>query len=211
VPAGAVTGIDLGLTHFATFSTGEKINPPRYLRKSEQRLKRLQRRVSRRVKGSKGRDRARLELARHHEKVANQRSDFLHKLSRRLVNENQIIAVEDLSVKNMLRNHCLSKSISDASWSEFLRQLRYKGQWYGCQVISIDRFFPSSKRCHVCGSKNNALTLAERVWTCEICGMRHDRDLNATLNIVFAATAGTVESYAGGERQGRLSADAVAP
>src|SRR5574341_1981391 len=115
IPAGAVTGIDLGLTHFATLSTGEKIDPPRYLRKAEQRLKRLQRRVSRRVKGSKGREKARLELARQHEKVAHQRSDFLHKLSRRLVDENQVLAVEDLCVKGMLRSRHLSKSISDAS------------------------------------------------------------------------------------------------
>jgi putative transposase len=208
-------GIDLGLTHFATLSTGEKIDPPRYLRKAEQRLKRLQRRVSRRVKGSKGRERARLELARQHEKVSNQRSDFLHKLSRRLVGENQVLAVEDLSVKGMLRNRRLSKSISDASWSEFLRQLRYKGEWYGCQVLTIDRFYPSSKRCHHCGSLNHALRLSDRIWTCETCGVRHDRDLNAALNIVSAATAGTVESYAGGEGQGptgsrvRLSADAI--
>jgi IS605 OrfB family transposase len=147
-PAGGVIGIDLGLTHFATLSNGEKIAPPRYLRKSEQRLKRLQRQVSRRVKGSKGREKARLELARQHEKVSNRRSDFLHKLSRRLVDENQLLAVEDLNVKGMLHNHRLSKSIADASWSEFLRQLRYKGEWYGCQVVSINRFYASSKRCH---------------------------------------------------------------
>jgi putative transposase len=202
-------GIDLGLTHFATLSNGEKIDSLCYLRKSEQRRKRLQRRVSRRVKGSKGRERARLELARQHEKVANKRSDFLHKLSRRLVDENQVLAVEDLNVKGMLRNRHLSKSISDASWSEFLRQLRYKGEWYGCQVITIDRFYASSKRCHYCGSKNHALRLSDRVWTCEICGMTHDRDLNAALNIVSAATAGTVESYAGGEGQVQLSVGAA--
>jgi putative transposase len=208
-PAGGVTGIDLGLTRFATLSNGEKIVPPRYLRKAEQRLKRLQRRVSRRAKGSKGREKARLQLARQHEKVSNQRSDFLHKLSRRLVDENQVLAVEDLSVKNMLRNRHLSKSISDASWSEFQRQLRYKGEWYGCQVITLDRFYPSSKRCHTCGSLNTALRLSDRIWTCETCGMWHDRDLNAALNILSAATAGTVESYAGGEGQAQLSVGAV--
>lgn len=206
---GGVTGIDLGLTHFATLSTGEKIDPPRYLRKAEQRLKRLQRRVSRRVNGSKGRVKARLELARQHEKVANKRSDFLHKLSHRLVDENQILAVEDLSVKAMQRNHFLSKSISDASWGEFLRQLRYKGEWYGCQIITIDRFYPSSKRCHQCGSLNHALRLSDRIWNCESCGIQHDRDLNAALNIVSFATAGTVGSYAGGAGQVRVSLGAV--
>jgi putative transposase len=209
IPMGGIVGIDLGLTHFATLSTGEKIESPRYLRKAEQRLKRLQRRVSRREKGSKGREKACLELARQHEKVANQRKDFLHKLSRRLVDENQVLAVEDLNVKNMQRNHHLSKSISDASWSEFLRQLRYKGEWYGCQILTIDRFYPSSKRCHQCGSLNHALRLSDRAWTCESCGVRHDRDLNAALNIVSFATAGTVESYAGGEGQARLPADAA--
>jgi putative transposase len=131
------------------------------------------------------------------------------------VDENQLLGVEDLNVKGMVRrkasarNYYLGKSISDASWSEFLCQLRYKGQRYGCQVISIDRFYPSSKRCHHCSIIKQALKLSERVWTCDICGTKHDRDLNAALNIISAAAAGTIESYAG--EKGKLNFQLAQP
>jgi putative transposase len=211
-PTGGIVGIDLGLKHFATLSTGEKIAAPKHLRKAEKRLRRLQRRLSRRQTGSNSREKARRALARQHEKVANQRHDFLHKVSRRLVDENQVLGLEDLNVQGMQCNHHLAKSIADAGWGEFQRQLRYKGEWYGCHIHIVDRFFPSSKRCHRCGRQHRTLTLRDRIWTCERCGMTHDRDVNAALNLEWAAaTAGTVESYAGGAGQDRLSAGAAPP
>lgn len=197
---GGAIGIDLGLTDFIVTSDGEREPTPKYLRRAEKRLKRLQRCVSRRQKGSKGREKARRELAKQHEKVANQRGDFLHKLSRRLVDENQVITVESLHVKGMMRNHHLAKSIADAGWSEFVRQLKYKGEWYGCEVQQVDRFFPSSKRCHECGYINQALTLAQREWACPACGVLHDRDVNAAQNILTFSTAGTAGIDADGER-----------
>ena len=183
-PKGKEIGIDLGLKSFLVASNGERIDAPKYLRQAEKRLARLQRRLSRRKKESHGREKARIAVARQHEKVANQRSDFLHKLSRRLVDENQAIYVESLNVKGMLANHCLAKSIADAGWGEFLWQLKYKGFWHGCYLGEIDRFFPSSKRHHACGWINKALTLADREWVCQGCGEIVDRDWNAAQNIL---------------------------
>ena len=193
---GGEIGLDLGLKAFVVTSDGEKVEHPRHLRKVERRLRRLQRRLSRRQKGSGGYEKARLAVARQHEKVANERADFLHKLSRRLVDENQVIHVEDLHVKGMLANHHLAKSIADSGWGEFVRQLEYKGRWYGCHVHKIDRFFPSSKRCHVCGYINQDLSLSARSWTCPECRSVHDRDENAAINIRdFGGRAGTARTY----------------
>jgi putative transposase len=175
-------GLDLGLTHFAILSTGEKIENPRKLKWAQKRLAHYQRRHARKQKGSKNRNKARIKVARCHERVRNQRLDFLHKLSTKLIRENQAVAVEDLAVKNMVRNHCLARSISDASWGEFVRQLKYKAEWQGKTVLQIGRFEPSSKLC-TCGVINRKLKLSDRVWTCSSCGATHDRDILAANNI----------------------------
>lgn len=173
-------GVDLGLTHFATLSTGEKIEHPKVLKRSARQLARLQRSLSRKQKGSNNRLKAKLLVARIHEKIANQRKDFLHKLSSRLINENQVICIEDLNVRGMVKNRCLAKAISDSGWSEVVRQLHYKSDWYGRTVKQIPRFYPSSKECNVCYFVYAGLTLSQRVWTCPNCGTIHDRDDNAT-------------------------------
>lgn len=182
-------GIDLGLTHFAILSTGEKIAAPNTFRKYEAKLAKLQRRLAKRQKGSKNRAKARLKVARLHAKIADARRDFLHKLSTRLINENQVIAVESLSVSNMQKNRCLSKSISDAGWSEFVRQLEYKARWYGRELIGIDRWYPSSKRCSDCGYTMPKMPLSVREWVCPECGSIHDRDINAARNVLAAGLA----------------------
>ncbi|MBP7526913.1 MAG: transposase [Syntrophorhabdaceae bacterium] len=175
----ATIGIDLGLTSFIATSEGEKIASPRHLGKSEERLARLQRSLSRKKKGSRNKNRQRIKVALLHEKVANQRQDFLHKLSRKIVDENQTVYLEDLNVKGMIRNRHLSKSIADAGWSEFTRQLEYKGEWCGTRVVRIGRFYPSTRTCSVCGFVNRELTLKARSWLCPSCGVVHDRDINA--------------------------------
>lgn len=182
-------GIDVGLTHFATLSTGEKIASPRTFRNHEARLRRRQRALARAKLGSKNRARLKLKVARLHAHITDARRDFLHKLSTRLVSENQVIAVETLAVKNMQRNRRLSTSISDASWSEFIRQLEYKAQWAGRTLIGIDRWYPSSKRCSTCGHTQGAMPLSVREWTCPECGTHHDRDINAARNILAAGLA----------------------
>lgn len=182
-------GIDLGLTHFAILSTGEKIAAPNTFRKNEAKLAKLQRRLAKKTRGSARRAKAKLKVARLHAKIADSRRDFLHKLSTRLINENQVIAVESLSVSNMQKNRCLSKSISDASWSEFVRQLEYKAHWYGRTLIGIDRWYPSSKRCSDCGYTVAKLPLSVREWTCPECGSIHDRDINAARNVLAAGLA----------------------
>ena len=150
-PVAAKVGIDLGLTHFAILSTGEKIAAPNTFRKNEEKLAKLQRRLAKKTKGSANRKMAKLKVAKLHAKITDSRKDFLHKLSTRLVNENQVIAIETLAVSNMQKNHNLAKSIADASWSEFVRQLEYKSLWYGRELVGIDRWYPSSKRCFDCG------------------------------------------------------------
>ena len=182
-------GIDLGLTHFAILSTGEKIASPNTFRKNEARLARLQRRLAKKQKGSANRAKAKMKVARIHANISDARKDYLHKLSTRLINENQVIAVESLAVSNMQKNHCLAKSISDASWSEFVRQLEYKALWYGRTLIGIDRWYPSSKRCNDCGYTIGSLPLDVREWTCPECGVIHDRDINAARNILAAGLA----------------------
>lgn len=182
-------GIDLGLTHFAILSTGEKIASPKTFRKYEKRLAKAQRCLSKKQKGSANRRKAKLRVARIHAKIADSRKDFSHKLSTRLVNENQVIAIETLAVSNMQKNHTLAKSISDASWSEFVRQLEYKSKWYGRKLVGIDRWYPSSKRCSDCGHTLKSLPLNVREWTCPECGSVHDRDINAARNVLAAGLA----------------------
>lgn len=182
-------GIDLGLSHFAILSTGEKVAAPNTFRRNEAKLAKLQRRLAKKAKGSNRRKKAKHKVARLHAKIADSRRDFLHKLSTRLINENQVIAVESLSVSNMQKNRCLSKSIGDASWSEFVRQLEYKANWYGRELIGIDKWYPSSKRCSDCGHTMPKMPLNVRQWTCPECGSNHDRDVNAARNVLAAGLA----------------------
>ena len=175
-------GIDLGIKDFLITSKGEKIDNPRFLRKSEKKLKIEQQKLSKKVLGSKNRDRQRKVVAKVHQKIANQRNDFQHKISKRLISENQTICLEDLNVKGMMQNRKLSKAIGDISWSSFVQKLVYKAEWYGTNIVTIGRFEPSTKLCSHCGALNGNLTLADRTWTCD-CGIQHDRDINAAINI----------------------------
>jgi putative transposase len=194
--ARAQVGIDLGLTHFATLSSGEKIAAPKALRQHEARLAVLQRRLAKKQRGSRNRAKARRKVARLHAHIADIRRDFLHKLSTKLIHENQVIAVETLAVRNMLRNRTLAKSIADAGWAELLRQLQYKAQWYGRTLVGIDRWFPSSKRCSGCGHTVSKLPLSVREWTCPGCGIHHDRDENAARNVLAAGLAASAHGEA---------------
>jgi len=177
-------GIDVGIKTFATLSTGEEIENPKFLREELARLKVLQKRASNKKKGSENRKKAFKKVALLHEKIANRRNDFLHKLTHRLTNENQIdsIATEDLNIAGMMKNHCLAQAIADVSWSEFFRQLDYKTEWNGKNILKIGRFEPSSRTCEVCGKVNKELKLSDREWNCE-CGATHDRDKLAARNI----------------------------
>lgn len=182
-PRDRSVGVDLGLKHFAVLSTGEKIDNPKHLKKSERRLKIRQRRLSRKCKGSQSRAKQRQQVALIHERIANQRKDFHHKLSRYLVNNFDCIGLETLNVKGMVKNKNLAKSISDVGWSQFVSFVEYKAGWDNAEIVRHDRFFASSKTCSDCGVINQSLVLSERMWVCASCGAVHDRDTNAAINL----------------------------
>ena len=178
-------GIDLGIKDFAIMSDGQKISNPKYLAKSEKKIAKLQRQLSRKSKGSNNRNKVRIKLAIAWEKIINQRTDFLQKLSTELIRNYDVICLEDLNVGGMVKNHNLAKAISDCSWSEFVRMLQYKAEWYGRTISKIDRFYPSSQTCNCCGCVNPITKdLSVREWTCPECGVTHDRDVNAAKNIL---------------------------
>jgi putative transposase len=188
-PTSAEVGVDLGITDFATTSDGEKIANPRHLERKARNLARYQRQMARRQKGSNNRAKAKLKVARAHRKVKAARQDFLHKTSTRLIRHNDVIVIEDLAVANMVKNRRLSKAISDCGWSEFRRQLTYKAERAGRQLVVVDRWYPSSKTCSACGHLLASLSLNTRTWQCPSCGTRHDRDINAAKNILAAGLA----------------------
>ena len=177
-------GVDLGLTDFAITSDGVKYPNPRYLKKSLNKLTKEQRRLSKKKIGSKNRNKQRIKVAKLHEKISNQRKDFLHKISSELINENQVICLEDLHVKEIQQNKYLSQSVSDVGWYEFRRQLEYKAKWYGRTISFIDKWYPSSQICSNCGNNTGKKPLNIREFTCPYCGKHHDRDINASINIL---------------------------
>jgi len=185
-------GIDLGITSLIADSNGKKITNPKHFKKHRKRLKKAQKNLARKQKGSKNREKARIKVAKIYLEISDSRKDFLHKLTTRLVRENQVIAVESLAVKNMVKNHKLALAISDSGWSELIRQLDYKCRWYGRKLVEIDRWFPSSKRCNSCGHIVEKMPLNIREWQCPKCGTNHDRDINASKNILAAGLAVSV-------------------
>jgi putative transposase len=178
-----MVGIDLGLTHLFIRDDGKKEENPKHTARYAARLALLQRRLSKKKLGSANRQKAKRKVAKLHAKIADTRQDNLHQVSRRLINENQVICVESLKIKNMVKNRRLSKAISDAGWGEFIRQLDYKGTWAGRQLVKIDQWAPSSKKCSCCGHVMEKMPLNVRFWTCPACQEKHDRDVNAARNI----------------------------
>lgn len=188
----AAVGIDVGLDHLLTLSTGEKVSNPRHERRDRARLAKAQRQLARKAKGGgANRAKARRKVARVYARITDRRRDHLHKLTTRLVRENQTIVIEDLAIRNMVKNGSLARAISDAAWSEFRSMLEYKAQWYGREVIAIDRWFPSSKLCSACGTLQDKMPLNAREWTCD-CGTTHDRDGNAAKNILAVGLTASV-------------------
>ena len=183
--AGGMIGIDVGIKEFYSDSNGNTVSNPKYLEKSQRKLIREQRRLSRKQKGSNNRSKQRVKVAKVHEKITNQRNDFLQKQSTMLVSENQTICIEDLNVKGMIRSHKLARSIASASWSKFFAMLEYKAVWYGNDIIKVPTMYPSSQTCSCCGYKNPLVkNLAIRKWECPKCHKIHDRDTNASINIL---------------------------
>ena len=178
-----IVGIDLGIKEFATLSNGNIIHNPTYYKTSERQLKKTQRKLSNKKKDSKNYLKIKSKLNKVHTHISNQRLDFLHKQSSKLVNENQVIVFEDLSIKNMTKNHCLAKSITDCGWFTFLTMCKYKAVWKGKLILQADRFYASSKLCSVCGYKNTSLVLKDRIWACPVCKTIHNRDFNASINL----------------------------
>ncbi len=188
-PIATQVGLDLGLHDLVVLDTGEKIGNPTFFTRDEQRLAKAQRRLAKKQLGSKNRAKAKQDVARIHARIADCRRDFLHKLSTRIIRENQTICVESLQVKAMVKHPTLAKAIHDVSWGELVQQLTYKAQWYGRTLVAIDTWYPSSKRCSDCGHVLGSLSLATRAWTCPACGVAHDRDVNAARNIKAAGLA----------------------
>lgn len=197
-------GIDVGIKNFAVLSDGRVIDNPRFAKRVEKKIARAQRRLSRKVKGSKNRNKQRIRVAKIYEKIQNKHNYFLHKLTHNIVGENQTktIVVEDLKVRNMVKNRCLAKSISDCSWSRFVEFLKYKCEWSNKNFIKIGTFQPSSKKCSVCGEINKDLTLADREWTCSKCGTVLDRDQNASQNIKMMGIRQGLSELTLGESRG---------
>lgn len=189
---GNAVGIDVGLSHLLTLSTGEKVTNPRHERLDRRRLAKAQRELSRKAKGSNNRAKARRKVGRVHARIADRRRDMLHKLTTRLVRENQTLVIEDLTVRNMVKNQKLARAISDAAWTRFRSMLEYKAAWYGRELIAVDRFFPSSKLCSHCGALTERMPLKIRTWTCGRCGTVHDRDVNSANNLLAAGLAVSV-------------------
>jgi putative transposase len=209
-------GIDVGLTSMVITSGGEKVDNPRYFAREEKKLARAQKRHAKKHKGSRNREKARRKVARIHASIGDKRRDYQHKLSTRLIRENQVICVESLAIKNMMHHPTLAKAIADVGWGEFLRQLEYKAQWYGRTLVKIDRWYPSSKTCSACAHVLTFLDLDEREWTCPTCGTHHDRDLNAAKSVLaqglalhaeglsVSACGGDVRPNLNGTREGSL-------
>lgn len=207
---GGMVGIDVGIKEFYSDSNGKVVNNPKYLEKSMSKLIREQRRLSRKRKGSNNSDKQRICVAKVHEKIINQRNDFLQKQSTMLVSENQTICIEDLNVKGMMRNHMLAKAIASVSWSKFFSMLEYKAAWYGNNILKVPTMYPSSQTCSCCGYKNSLVkNLTIRSWECPQCHTKHDRDINASINIlnkglsvsqVINSTVGHTGIYACGDR-----------
>ena len=201
-----VVGVDMGLSHLAIEHSGKKTENPRFLKRSAHNMRRKQKALSRKKKGSANRSKARVLVAKAHEKTTNTRNDFQHKLSKQLIDENQAVCVETLKVKNMLKNRKLAKHIADASWGELVRKLEYKAQWAGKHLVKIDQWFASSKTCHSCHNKVKDMELSTRQWVCDSCGTEHDRDINAALNIrqqgiLMLKAVGLSVSACGGSRK----------
>ena len=194
-PVDKSVGLDMGITALVTTSDGEKLTNPKIMKRHRQKLTTAQRHLARKQKGSKRRLRAKRNLARVYDKISETRKDHMHKLTTRLVRENQVIAVEDLSVRHMMKTHRLAGSIADSGWRTIRTMLEYKCRWYGRELRVVDRWFPSSKTCHGCGHVADKLPLSVREWTCLKCGAEHDRDINAAINIL---SAGTVDYTDGG-------------
>lgn len=203
-PVNKQVGLDLGLKSMVITSDGQTYGNLKFFAKDEKKLARAQRRHAKKRKGSKNQEKARRKLAKLHTRIADRRRDYQQKLSTAIIRENQVVCVESLQVKNMVQNHHLAKAISDVGWSEFVRQLEYKAQWYDRTLVKIDKYYPSSKRCHHCGHILDLLSLDIRHWECPECQMSHDRDINAARNVLAAGLA--VAAFGERVRPGRAKA-----